>query len=1700
MTTTPTTPPTPALPAGQQRVLDLMGQDGYSITSKISQGKTKYQIRHPSGSEEGATTEIRALIKRGQLVHGPGGRVTTPDRENARKTAEKARWDAGQARRKAAQAAPTTFDTPEDERLAVSKTLDDLRRFSLPGEGSIIDMKNVTRGEVEALRLHAEGSRDTAYQKSVRVHQYRTDGTVMPYGRVARDGQLVDNPDFQAANSARPKTSIEKGWQAQLERRARVEANYAKTRADFEGKSRAWLLKEAGRRGITVPRGTPEDKIIDDLAWDQTERATIKSLPAALGVSNVDLANEVRARLADKFASARNRDRISGLVGITAEYEHGFGATKTGTAHPAALRAALDMAARERLDVRTREGQDRVAHLLTLPGTAAPEDQPGRLLAGELGYGDKLSTGGFANTVASVIHNENDNTVTVHTFGVMGGVTTLPADREVKALVAERRGMGGSSQLARRSLRELEDERQERIRTAFATMDTAPSILSEPGGGRPRLYDLLFTTPTSHNEWSGGATPDVTKVGYQNKIISGGGAFNGVEARGEIYAPATPDGPYRARIFDWNDGTTIDTFESMDANEAFRWADQVHDVRRGKAMPRKAGVTAEYSVKKVKAPRDAVVTSMTGHHYQVLETLNTGQVRVVSKQISEANAGREVSRLNRLERERLGIPEATPPVPVPAPPRKSTPAVRRPAAPKSGAAKAADAAKAAARPATAPRGSARARKGDLILVERTDRDYSAGTGAGVERISFHYGRVASADRDGVAKTYEDAYGGNPVPIKPTDRVRVMSAENVDVDAVMEASRRHTYPGTEQAKPFDSLEEAKAIAAPHAGDQAAKLAAKRAAAPVGRNPMRLKPGDMVRYRTAGGSTSDVEVIGPPEEVRRTLGRGTEYRVPARLPGTGRSGFITFRKSESAQVIPPGGSRRGDTKIDTPSGTGETGGMATTGKIPPGAQKVLDQVLSGERIVIRSIRGSSDSAKYDVSRPDGYGGANKTPQIQALLDRGLLVELPPGEGGSTADLPRLVPASTLPPDRVETLIKEGRARVAADLEARRAEVDRINQNISARAAYNPRQRAVADLGTSFTGNPYAKMPALEALTEADYRGMTDNDRENAQFLLGKIGNRTGETAAADARRKLATLEAWEAGGGKLANTDGARLAAARGITPDEQMLDQRIVKTRSGYAVRQPSAGQSAYLFEGKTKREAEDWMVRSRELRAGVAARENRAAGTPAQPATPPTGAVLTPERRQELTRKLQGEVQTRIGTVDQAEPARIAAAARAENRQALAANEDSDRLVDRHAALLEEQQRAEQLQREWSKVVAELDAAAADPARGDDERSMARELADRYRGNEAKNAFDPGKAAELAKLDADITALRSEQEHRDRLNAYDGERQDRIGREAEAAFDARMAEAYAPARPPLDDSRYREARTAARVAALRRMDADNAADVKTNADRRLAEVMTPEGRQAAGTQRRWRERAAYDASLNADGARSKAERLEVDAKTEAARASGAAIRQQEATERYRQEYEQRPEIQDARNWDAVTAEVRRQMGPGVENIEATDKAAISAERRRVKKEAGLPSESAIRALPREQRSIAEDAVRAIDRSAKSRLVEERNIRALPIYEGLLGGGMEIRPKVRAALERQVKDVRDTLGAPARRDAERDLAIAAWKAVRGAPAPSGDWVDWADIPADLKVGLTREQEDALLSVFRAGGLSAARKFVAALRGQ
>lgn len=113
-----------------------------------------------------------------------------------------------------------------------------------------------------------------------------------------------------------------------------------------------------------------------------------------------------------------------------------------------------------------------------------------------------------------------------------------------------------------------------------------------------------------------------------------------------------------------------------------------------------------------------------------------------------------------------------------------------------------------------------ARRGDLVVIERVQRDYVIGRGSS-ECRRFEVYEVAGLFRDGRIKTvrslaWSDA---SPEPLARMvgfERSHVIDARRIDKDAVVKAVQAHRWPGHEDSaliKPFDSLDEVKELIKP-----------------------------------------------------------------------------------------------------------------------------------------------------------------------------------------------------------------------------------------------------------------------------------------------------------------------------------------------------------------------------------------------------------------------------------------------------------------------------------------------------------------------------------------------------------------------------------------------------------------------------------------------------------------------------------------------------------------------------------------------------------------------------------------------------------------------------------------------------------------------------------------------------------------------
>jgi hypothetical protein len=139
--------------------------------------------------------------------------------------------------------------------------------------------------------------------------------------------------------------------------------------------------------------------------------------------------------------------------------------------------------------------------------------------------------------------------------------------------------------------------------------------------------------------------------------------------------------------------------------------------------------------------------------------------------------------------------------------------------------------------------------------------------------------------------------------------------------------------------------------------------------------------------------------------------------------------------------------------------------------------------------------------------------------------------------------------------------------------------------AQAATPPRTRPeaikkVADLGTSFTGNPYSKLGPIEDLTSGEFLRLNGEQKDNVRFLLHKLGQRDDE-AGAKARELQGRFGTWKPGAARPSNTGrdqratearSRMLALARAnVTGDE---DRERSRKETGAAARDRFAARFA----------------------------------------------------------------------------------------------------------------------------------------------------------------------------------------------------------------------------------------------------------------------------------------------------------------------------------------------------------------------------------------------------------------------------------------------------------------------------------------------------------------------------------------------
>lgn len=112
-----------------------------------------------------------------------------------------------------------------------------------------------------------------------------------------------------------------------------------------------------------------------------------------------------------------------------------------------------------------------------------------------------------------------------------------------------------------------------------------------------------------------------------------------------------------------------------------------------------------------------------------------------------------------------------------------------------------------------------ARKGDLVLVEDVSHDYVAGVGRS-ERVSYQFGVVASATRDGLVKSFRSIGWGDDLLSESAELLRgrrcvvASRSDLTSVEGVLVSAKAHHWPGHPgQPMPFDSVEDARDVVRP-----------------------------------------------------------------------------------------------------------------------------------------------------------------------------------------------------------------------------------------------------------------------------------------------------------------------------------------------------------------------------------------------------------------------------------------------------------------------------------------------------------------------------------------------------------------------------------------------------------------------------------------------------------------------------------------------------------------------------------------------------------------------------------------------------------------------------------------------------------------------------------------------------------------------
>ena len=107
-----------------------------------------------------------------------------------------------------------------------------------------------------------------------------------------------------------------------------------------------------------------------------------------------------------------------------------------------------------------------------------------------------------------------------------------------------------------------------------------------------------------------------------------------------------------------------------------------------------------------------------------------------------------------------------------------------------------------------------AKRGDLVVIGQTHRDYVIGQGVS-ERNTFELGTVTGVTRAGIVTRYLCTWGHEVTIRRQPDSVQLVSKAAIDVAAVMAMATAHTWPGhPNQPKAFDTLAEVRRAVTPY----------------------------------------------------------------------------------------------------------------------------------------------------------------------------------------------------------------------------------------------------------------------------------------------------------------------------------------------------------------------------------------------------------------------------------------------------------------------------------------------------------------------------------------------------------------------------------------------------------------------------------------------------------------------------------------------------------------------------------------------------------------------------------------------------------------------------------------------------------------------------------------------------------------------